>query len=405
MTIHVVGGVYRELCVHPHWDELYGSAGRAAVALAAMDRDVVLHSYFTEKTADWFRGAFELYSKLSLQPTSVSRNLGFRYVHDSANPEITPNPLPLEPSIVVKAEHVVRFGMLEGDAIVEAECAVYDPQNPRAAIAFSANGSSARRLALVLNLAEARVLAGDLNLGAVDCARVLGERDGVEVVVIKQGPLGALVWEKGKGFDVPAYRTSSVWKIGSGDCFVAHFAAAWMEGEMCAVDAADCASRATAFYCQYRSLPSLSQLTGFAPEAVTVSADYRNGAQRSVYLAGPFFDIAQIWMVDEALRNLTDFGFKVFSPFHHVGFGTAREVVHVDIEALEAADVVFALADGVDAGTIFEVGYARARGIPVVIYSERESDATLLMAEGTSCVICRNYTTALYTVLWEAARI
>jgi nucleoside 2-deoxyribosyltransferase len=72
---------------------------------------------------------------------------------------------------------------------------------------------------------------------------------------------------------------------------------------------------------------------------------------------------------------------------------------------LEQADLVFAIAGGADPGTIFEVGYARAKGKKVVIYSEREDTESMKMAEGTACIICREYTTALYTTLWEAAQL
>jgi nucleoside 2-deoxyribosyltransferase len=401
----VVGGVYQEYCVHPHWNELYGSAGRAAVALAAMGQSVHLHSYFTEKSANWFRGAFELYGALKVHETRVGQSLAFRYFHDSSDPEIAPKQVPHESPIKLQADKVVRFGMLEGNAVVEANSVVYDPQNPGAPVPFAANGSKAKRLGLVLNAFEAQTLANAFGKSPEDCARLLSSRDGAELVVIKQGPLGAFVWDKGKIDTVPAYRTSSVWKIGSGDCFVAHFAQAWMGEGLGAVESALRASRATAYYCQYRALPSPEQLASFEANPLQISNAFKNGAKRKVYLAGAFFDLSQIWIIDEARRNLRELGLIVFSPFHDVGVGTARDVVSQDIEALEQADVVFAIADGVDAGTIFEVGFARAKGIPVVVYSEREGDESLKMAEGTSCVICRNYTTAIYSTLWEAARV
>jgi hypothetical protein len=48
MTIHVVGGVYREYCVHPRWNDVFGSAGRAALAIANVGTEVVLHGYLSE---------------------------------------------------------------------------------------------------------------------------------------------------------------------------------------------------------------------------------------------------------------------------------------------------------------------------------------------------------------------
>lgn len=405
MTVHVVGGVYFEYCVHPQWNELYGSAGRAAVALAAMGRAVHLHSYFSERSAKWFKGAFGLYGSLTISETPIASSLAFRYVHDSAAPEIRPSPQYQETPIHLKADKVIRFGMLEGDAIVDADWVVYDPQNPGAAIPFGANGSKARRLAIVLNQAEAQALANAPDQPPEECARIISQTDGAEVVVIKQGPLGAFVWDRGSISTVPAFRTTKVWKIGSGDCFVAHFAQAWMCEGLNATEAAAKASRATAFFCETRDLPSPEQLASFFPQPAHFSESFKSGKKPTVYLAGPFFDLAQIWLVDEALRNLRELGLKVFSPFHDVGLGEAKDVVSLDIKALERADIVFAIADGMDAGTIFEVGFARARNIPVVIYSEREGEENLKMAEGTSCIVCRDYTTALYTTLWEAMQL
>ena len=43
-TVDVVGGVYTEKCAFPYWDELLGSAGRAALGLVG-HRDIVrLHT-------------------------------------------------------------------------------------------------------------------------------------------------------------------------------------------------------------------------------------------------------------------------------------------------------------------------------------------------------------------------
>ncbi|WP_371435202.1 PfkB family carbohydrate kinase [Polaromonas sp.] len=361
-----------------------------------------LHSYFTQKSAKWFEGAYGLYSNLAVRITPVDESLGFRYVHDSSNPDISPSPLPCEEPIRLAAQKVVRFGMLEGDAIVDADMAVYDPQSPNGPVPFSENGSKARRLAIVLNSSEAKLLAKTSTESVEDCARTIAHLEGAEVVIIKQGPLGAFVWDQGKSELIPAYLTSTVWKIGSGDCFVAHFAYGWMaKGESAAAAAAK-ASKATAYYCQYQALPAPVQLDGFNPEPLLPSAAYLNGGNRHLYLAGPFFDLPQIWMIEEALRNLRELGFKVFSPFHDVGMGSAKDIAHQDLKALDKSDIVFAIADGVDAGTMFEVGYARAKKIPVIVYSERESEENLKMPEGTDCTICDNYTTALYKTLWKA---
>ena len=403
MTIHVVGGLYREFCVRPLWDQLYGSAGRATAAIATMRSDVTFHTYANPIAVDEFRNyAVQLPSRVTVEAVPCNTTISFRYLHDSSQPDIYGVPdVPLDP-IEVTAEKVVRFGMLEGTAVVDAEWAVYDPQNAGSAERFGENGSRAKHLALVLNLYEARAMSKSPEATAEECARKLAVHDGAEVVIIKMGPAGAFVWSQGAVHTVPAYKTENVWKIGSGDTFVAHFARAWMNDGVSAHEAAALASLATAYYCEKKTIPYREYLTEFKRDEIRVNQEFLNGKRPQVYLAGPFFDTAQVWFIEEARKNLREMGFKVFSPFHDIGMGSAADVVKLDIQGIEKSDIVFAIVDGLDAGTIYEVGYARAVGKPVVILCERESEESMKMAEGTDCVICRSYTSALYAALWAA---
>ncbi|MFO6137639.1 nucleoside 2-deoxyribosyltransferase [Pseudomonas aeruginosa] len=79
-------------------------------------------------------------------------------------------------------------------------------------------------------------------------------------------------------------------------------------------------------------------------------------------------------MVGQARRDLRAMGLDVFSPYHDVGLGTAEDVVEKDLEGVRNCDVLFAIGDGLDSGTIFEIGYARALNKPVVFYAENESE-------------------------------
>src|SRR5262249_55468674 len=121
----------------------------------------------------------------------------------------------------------------------------------------------------------------------------------------------------------------------------------------------------------------------------------------SVYLAGPFFDLAQRWMIEEAYRTLLDHGMEVFSPLHEVGTGLPAEViVRADLQGLRKCSKVLALLDGADPGTLFEVGYARALDIPVVALAERFEGENLTMIAGSGCDVVRDFATAVYRVLW-----
>src|SRR5690606_34045055 len=141
---------------------------------------------------------------------------------------------------------------------------------------FRANGSSAKHLALVLNRHEANLLLpGSSGLTIQQIAVALAQQEGAEVVVIKMGPLGALVYDNGKISTVPAYRTERVWKIGSGDTFAAHFALGWLDNGLLAQDAASIASIATAFYCETQGFPDKALLAAFNPKALQPSQRYR----------------------------------------------------------------------------------------------------------------------------------
>ncbi len=406
MAIHVVGGVYWEYCVHPRWNEIYGSAGRAALAIATMGTQAVLHSYMDQESQDVLAGKGVYLDAFEMRPTSVASSVRFRYLHDLATPVITGVPEPLYGVLDVHEKQVVRFGMLDGDARVHAEWAVYDPQNVSEGKPFRENGSTAKHLALVLNSWEAAHMAGRPDAPAAEVAPILAAQQQAEVVIVKMGPQGAYVWTAAMQTQVPAYRTSRVWKVGSGDCFVAHFANAWMQEGRSAADAAARASLATAYYCENMEFVTPEVLAGLQYPSVTPSAGYLRGEVRQVYLAGPFFDLSQVWMVEQARTSLRDMGLKVFSPYHDIGLGSANDVVAKDLEALDESHIVFAITDGLDAGTVFEIGHARSRNIPVVVYSERHHGGeSLKMMEGTGCVLCSDYTTAIYSALWEAVQI
>jgi len=358
MTIDVVGGVYKERCLRPKWEEVYGSAGRAAVAIAQAGNPVRLHSYLTSGNREIINsyGAMDGFEVVG---PDVPESAEFHYVHGLITPLIKHPETTYEP-ISISSENIVRFGMIEGNAIVHCTYAVYDPQNVRNPESFHANGSTAEHLALVLNRYEAGVMSGTPNATPEAMAQTLSQKESADVVIIKMGPHGALVYSNGTHTIIPLYLTSKVWKIGSGDVFVAHFARAWIQEKQPPSVAAGLASKATAYYCENRGFPDADRLLKFQPNPLTIGKEYQSGKTPMVYLAGPFFTLAQLWIVDEARKSLIALGLNVFSPYHDIGYGSAQDVVEKDIEGIRQCDLLFAIADGMDSGTIFEVGYARS---------------------------------------------
>jgi len=399
----VVGGVYRERCMRPHWDEIYGSAGRAASAIARLGGKVELHAYL-DPLAQEVIAARKGFEGFEAAGVATPEGVCFYYAHGLIHPGFRLPKSGLAP-LQVEAEKVLRYGMLESTAVVRADHAVFDPQNVDGPESFHANGSTAEHLALVLNRYEAHALLGEQGLAPDVLAAHLAEREHAEVVIIKMGPQGAMVWHAGVACRIPAYETPRVWKIGSGDQFAANFAYAWMEQGLDPVEAADRASRATAYYCQHAGLPTAAELDAYDPRPIVVSERFAAGYRPQVYLAGPFFTLGQLWVVEQARNCLRDMGMRVFSPYHDVGPGPAEEVVPDDIDGIRDCDLMLAIVDGKDVGTVFEVGYAHRDGKPVVVYVENEQPEDCKMMVGTGCFMRDDFVSAIYQTVWVGASL
>ncbi len=165
MTITIAGGWYEEFCAEPHWHEFYGPGVRAAAALAGRMAAIRLLTYCPsalkpklEYLAKTFGFAVDTFGTAS----AVSR---FRYLHWLRPPQVSPGSVrdsDFPPICAESAENVIRYGFYEGDAIVKAKRAVYDPQNsPDRVRTFSGNGSSAEKLVIVCNFSEGSKLTGE----------------------------------------------------------------------------------------------------------------------------------------------------------------------------------------------------------------------------------------------------
>jgi hypothetical protein len=378
----IAGGTYLETCRVPTWRRLLPGS--------------TLHTYVhSEWTKDVERSmqAFSVGVEIIPIPSAIS----FDYFHPLSVPRLRPEVLDRNDPIKVKGPVVVRFGFVEGDALVDAGRAIFDPQTADGLSDFRANGSRAASLAIVLNENEA-----DASVGCSDddAGMALLESNGADVVIIKRGARGASVYERGKmKRHVDACRSDQVFKIGSGDVFTAAFAHFWGEREMSAVEAAEVASRGVAHYVNTRdlALPDLPTLRAFPRASV-------NRAGR-VYVAAPFFNLSQRWLVEETTEVLERLGMDFFSPLHAVGVGRpAEEIAAADLEGLNGSSAVLALLDGSDPGSVFEVGYARALvpPKPVVVFAEQLDGGGLSVLRSAGCEVVGDYVSAIYRALWAA---
>jgi nucleoside 2-deoxyribosyltransferase len=291
--------------------------------------------------------------------------------------------------------------MLEADPTIIAEVAVYDPQSAFDPEPFDHNGSQAARLAVVANVYEARRLTGNKGTDSSQLAALVRSVANAEVAVVKGGAFGTWVADRGGTQHIPCRVTEQVWSLGSGDVFASVFALRWgVEGTEPAV-AAEEASRGVAEYVDTRYPPSRSAVADGSKYPTLVIRSPAPGQQ--VYIAAPFFTMAQRWNVDE-IREAIPKHFKVFSPLHDVGRGPASTVAPLDLEAIKSSAAIIAVLDGHDSGTLFEVGYARALGIPVVAIAESFQPEELVMLRGSDCTVTTDIASAVYHLVWNVLR-
>ncbi len=411
----IVGGIYFETVVEPASREWAGSGLRAAAALALRAERPILHAAIDGLDNDADEGLYgSSYEEVQMvapalgvafEPVRRSEIVGFRYVTPISPPSINGPNSRLDERITIQGDTALIFGMVEANdrelaPHVTAELVVLDPQRPRDAKPLDLAGIDSKRVVVVANVGEVRGLgrAGDLRTAA---ARVLEEHPTVSGVVTKRGTAGWLVSTRsGPGQAVShetagAHPTRSVWPIGSGDVFSAGLAHALDQGADL-VEAARVGSGAAAHWCSTRvhAVPRdilaghLEQLPKPIPPTTP-----------TVYLAGPFFTISERWLVETIRDELTALGADVWSPVHEIGPG-GEEVAKQDLAGLETSDVVLALLDHSDPGTVFEVGWAVKRGIPVVGYATRADDEGLKMMTGTSVELHSDLSTACYRAAW-----
>ena len=398
--LDIIGGSYHEICIDPNWDELYGSGFRAAIGLSNKGTSIRFHTYAdppTKETIELIAG--QLNFETNIQP--IDRSVQFVYPHPLANPYFTPEQSVFSDITPLSVETISRglcYGMIEGNAIVKGDRIVYDPQRPLLPVPFKQNGSQANELVFILNLNEAYTLCGSKDITTI--SQYLLNRENCFAAVIKNGPYGALLLEKnGEATNIPSFETETVWPIGSGDIYSAAFAFEWLIKQKDIKDAATNASYATANFANSNSLPiSFENEIPFAPFI------NKSTKKANVYLAGPFFNMGQRWMIDQCRQALIDFGFTVFSPLHDIGLGKPDEVVSKDIEGLTNCDSVFAVVDGLDSGTLFELGYAKSLNKKVICLCEWEKPESLTMLLGTGCIIEKDLATAIYRLAWNTGK-
>jgi nucleoside 2-deoxyribosyltransferase len=397
MSLNIIGGTYHEICKEPEWDELYGSGLRAAFALAGKNIKINLFTYADAeciKYIDYFSKSYkvDIFTKL------IDENVRFEYVHPLSNPIFYPETDSFQNNLAIQvgyAENSIVFGMIEGNAVVSGRKVVYDPQSPYKPQSFWENGSKAEELILVLNMKEATALSGSYDID--DISEYLLKQEKALAAIIKCGAEGAYLLQPQKSkYLIPSYITNKVWPIGTGDIFTSYFGYQWMINNTSLEEAANLASQATAYYANSITLPIPLNLKLNFESFLRKSPN-----KKKVYLAGPFFTMAERWIIDQFRNALISFNIDVFSPLHEVGLGKASDVVGPDLEGINNCELIIAILDGLDSGTLFEIGYAKAKGKTVIVFVENEKPGALTMLEGTNCIFESDFSSCVYKTFWE----
>lgn len=394
----IVGGIYREICIDPWSDNIFGSALRSAIAISRGCKNLTLIT-MGEPQLNKSIQTMEMAYNFKAEIKNRSKEIGFIYETPISSPRIygvdSPSTI-LRRTIKLSGINVLLFAMIEANINVNADYLVVDPQG------LSEIGErliwSAKHLALVANKREATGLLGiSENLETGILAEKTRLKFEAEVVVIKCGALGAVVSDNGAIYHIPAYYVPKVNPIGTGDVFSGVFAFYWAEQRIKSEMAAKNASRATAEWVMNGPLQVINHRFGVtAPNA----EEEIIGQESRVYLAAPFFTVAERWLLNLCRNGLMDIGATVFSPLHDVGVGNTDLVGLLDLEGLSSSNSILALLDGMDSGTLFEVGYGNALKKPIIVYIANKRSKKLTMLRSNNIHIHDNLASAIYDAVW-----
>lgn len=118
---------------------------------------------------------------------------------------------------------------------------------------------------------------------------------------------------------------------------------------------------------------------------------------KKVYLASPFFNDTEIRTMQEVLSILREKDLDVFAPYEnqnkHLEFGSTewrRMTFQGDVDGIDSSDLVVAIIDQGnydDSGTAWEIGYAYAKGIPVVVVNTTGETINLMIADSLYAIL------------------
>ncbi|WP_052947407.1 PfkB family carbohydrate kinase [Aneurinibacillus tyrosinisolvens] len=192
-------------------------------------------------------------------------------------------------------------------------------------------------------------------------------------IVVKDGVNGSFIYtDEDKLIDVLSYEAAPICPVGAGDCFNVVYLSELMNGADIQTSL-DMASYVSAKIIEHEfPAPSFLERDKNIQEWKSGQRKRKDRLSPRIYLAAPFFSDSELHWVEFICAQLEQEQFQVFSPSRDAGIineytsmGERKEVFLRDISEIENCDIVVALTDNDDQGTLWEIGYAYALGKPV----------------------------------------
>jgi sugar/nucleoside kinase (ribokinase family) len=386
----VVGGTYIEECDWPEWKRIMGSGVRAALAVSDVSPGTELYTYVdTDADSDLMMTMSERGIKAHTRKRSEA--IVFYYKHALTSP---PEQRPEEWRPIkdkrwtVSGDTVLAFRLLESKVLVNAERAVFEISPRDEEIARG----KVKSLALIAAEDELPVPEPGKDLDFRDAAGKLITAHNADLMIVRRHAGGGILFVGEAEHKIPAYAARQWFKIGAGNVFCAMFAHYWGEKKMNPVQAADLASRSSAYYASERALPIVAEGSLPSMEPFDPSAPCK------IFVASPCASMAQQWLLNEAIDSLEHLGVTPVSAYDLGLDGVAPQ--GGDIGAvLDDCDAVLVLAEGVDIASVLAVGLARVRHLPIVVLAENAKEGRLDLWQGTKCEIARDFASAVYRAM------
>lgn len=383
----VIGGIFREQL--PGARRPGGSGFVAALTAAAMGVDVALFSFVGEQDSTALRPLRR--AGVNVDAVQILPGKAGIFAFTDELEERAPRPT------YRSAEHlpssaawgdcptaavVLAFGFPDFDprqwisaAVQEQGTVVWDLQgwlSREIEPEFFAALPVARRVNLA-NLAEAKASQGTQTAFAA-----LSEvpPEGFQAAVVKAGRWGTLVASEDNVHMVGAFTTIVNSAIGSGDCFAGALAAGLATGTPLP-EAARLGAAAASLYVERAGNRPPPALNVGVADAVANRPQVFVGPvvceDLRVYLAGPWFTVAESMLISQLEAVLEHLGLAVVSPrrdIRELGPGASAdeiwEVGREDYRAIDSCQLVVAVLDHDDPGTLMELGYAHKAKKPIV---------------------------------------